>query len=339
MESNELEQLFNVEIWDQLSLTACEEVAQVVAARLHSSFRFMQVRTCESGMQRHHVALFEWDKGSFQEDFLEGNRGERGDEENLAWEMDISEGEYLQWGYPHPDASLFALIPGGKTMLGYDADHTPFVPSEDLVKDWQMDAGCFIGEDLPGDKPWTYEALYAYLANTTFSGREITPYDVFSFYLKHIMLPVREVTIRPFLLEVVAEKDRRGSLSHAELTTELAQQGFRLPSADEWEYACAAGSRTLFFWGDDIPEGVSSMGIPFAPNAFGLFVANHCYQWEYCADPFLIRGGDGGYAACGGSGKLAEFLPLASAYTLKLSDVERHRGMCGVHVRRAFSLF
>ena len=34
MESNELEQLLDLEIWDQLSLTACGERAQVVATRL-----------------------------------------------------------------------------------------------------------------------------------------------------------------------------------------------------------------------------------------------------------------------------------------------------------------
>ena len=37
MESNELEHLLDLEIWDHLPLTACEEVAQVVAARLPST--------------------------------------------------------------------------------------------------------------------------------------------------------------------------------------------------------------------------------------------------------------------------------------------------------------
>ncbi|MBX3170467.1 MAG: hypothetical protein KF760_23880 [Candidatus Eremiobacteraeota bacterium] len=37
------------------------------------------------------------------------------------------------------------------------------------------------------------------------------------------------------------------------MVADLASQGFRLPSADEWEYACAAGSRTLFHWGDHVP--------------------------------------------------------------------------------------
>ncbi len=34
MELNELEQMLDLEIWDQLPLTACEEIAQVVATCL-----------------------------------------------------------------------------------------------------------------------------------------------------------------------------------------------------------------------------------------------------------------------------------------------------------------
>lgn len=339
MSLNDLERILDLEIWDGLSFAACEEVARRLVTDLPSSFRFKQVNTYESGAQRHRIALFEWNKGSFQEDFLWGERDGRKQEENHGWEKEWDEEEALRWEYPSTDAGLFALIPGGHTTLGYDSTMTPLVFAQDLVDEWQKHAGCLLGEGLPGDQPSTYQTLSTYLAHSTQSSGEITAYNVLTVYLEHSMLPLREATIQPFLLEVIAQEETSESLPHAQLTSALAYQGFRLPSMDEWEYACAAGSRTIFSWGNDIPEEISSLRVPFTPNAFGLFIANHCYHWEYCADPTVLKGGDGGYAACGGSGKLAEFLPLASAYILKLSESEQRKGMLGARVRRAYSLF
>ncbi len=44
-------------------------------------------------------------------------------------------------------------------------------------------------------------------------------------------------------------------VSHAETLSEISQDWFRFPTSDEWDYACAAGSRTLFRWGDHAPRG------------------------------------------------------------------------------------
>ena len=58
---------------------------------------------------------------------------------------------------------------------------------------------------------------------------------------------------------------------------------YRLPSEAEWEYACRAGSRSRYSWGDEIDtaralyrfEGARHAGpcAPgrFAPNVFGLY--------------------------------------------------------------------
>jgi sulfatase modifying factor 1 len=88
---------------------------------------------------------------------------------------------------------------------------------------------------------------------------------------------------------------------------------YRLPSEAEWEYACRAGTTTLYSYGDD-PEGLSTAGNvadstarekfskwtgisgrdghvftapvgSFRPNAFGLFDM-HGNVWEWCRDWF-----------------------------------------------------
>lgn len=80
---------------------------------------------------------------------------------------------------------------------------------------------------------------------------------------------------------------------------------YRLPTEAEWEYACRAGTSTLFSHGDDLgsetanidgnlPEGNAPKSIYLArtsvvgsypPNAFGLYDM-HGNVWEWCSDWF-----------------------------------------------------
>jgi formylglycine-generating enzyme required for sulfatase activity len=78
---------------------------------------------------------------------------------------------------------------------------------------------------------------------------------------------------------------------------------YRLPSEAEWEYACRAGTKTPFYFGDNIttdlvnydgnypyksaPKGkyrkqTTDVG-NFPPNAFGLYDM-HGNVWEWCED-------------------------------------------------------
>lgn len=69
-------------------------------------------------------------------------------------------------------------------------------------------------------------------------------------------------------------------------------------------------------------------------NAFGLFIARDPYRWEFCDEPGLMRGGDGGSALHAGAGTFAAWLTLASSFQ-RVWDEKR---IYGVYLRRAFSL-
>jgi hypothetical protein len=50
------------------------------------------------------------------------------------------------------------------------------------------------------------------------------------------------------------------------------------------------------------------------PNALGLHIASNPYDGELVAESDVLRGGDGGFATCGGIGFFLGWLPLATAY-------------------------
>ena len=96
---------------------------------------------------------------------------------------------------------------------------------------------------------------------------------------------------------------------------ERAYRGVRLPTEQEWEYACRAGTRTTYSWGDALngdlancngtaPHGTGFVGKNekktvevgcYKPNAWG-FYCMHGNVWEWCNDRFddrkmVVRGG------------------------------------------------
>ena len=112
----------------------------------------------------------------------------------------------------------------------------------------------------------------------------------------------------------------------------LQNQGFSLPTADEWAYLCGGGGRTLFPWGDGLDysmhlrwfEDIEDKGRPYdmeEPNFFGLSIAYDPYMREVVkADRFTTCGGDGGCNICGGLGPFLGFLPCSPHYKPEVQE-------------------
>jgi len=181
--------------------------------------------------------------------------------------------------------------------------------------------------------------------------------------LDKIMTPLRQVTFQPFLLEVLARpltppptfnetlgpsggwEHRRTPISYEKTLRQISPQGCRFPTSDEWEYACAAGSRTLFRWGNDTPDcyiprigskDMAQWDAHLRENAFGLFIARNPYYWEFVMEREILRGGDGGTALHAGVGKFAAWLTLASAFYREAYP--ENTVLSRAYLRRSFSL-
>ena len=108
-----------------------------------------------------------------------------------------------------------------------------------------------------------------------------------------------------FLLEMLGHK---GAVEFCRKLTEIETRSGRLPLGwsyslpriEQWEYACRAGTKTAYSWGNQITlksanyasssiKTTSKVG-SYQPNPWGFFDM-HGNVWEWCRETGVKRGG------------------------------------------------
>jgi Sulfatase-modifying factor enzyme 1 len=197
----------------------------------------------------------------------------------------------------------YVFLPEYNGPLGYDAPTFDSLFSPSIRTNWEQNV--------------SYRSLDTHLATY------LTPYR--TVHLAPLFLQA-EPTLYVNFEEAPDGHRHMALVNRAEIFAQLTARGdrWRLPSSDEWEYACCGGERIFFAWGNDWPP------IPWSPkerrpddawhedlqpNRWGLTMTTDPWALEYCADD-VMRGGDGGSAASSDAGYVAEWISLACSFLL-----------------------
>lgn len=177
-----------------------------------------------------------------------------------------------------PDGTIYREIPAGEFLMG----GTKY-PDERPVHRVRFPKPFFIATTMV-----TNSQFSEFCAKTRYRGdhRNFLLHlrrEPFSKQWKHSHAPVVFVSwqdAREYILWRCEQDDR----------------DYRLPTEAQWEYACRAGTRTVYWWGNIISPGQLNAGKKhgaptpvgaYSPNPWGLFdmLGN---AWEWCEDVFDV---------------------------------------------------
>jgi len=260
-------------------------------------------------------------------------------------EMDGNISRIAQFKYKD---RLFSFIPGAQVTLGW-VPNPSYNPSKEQLDDWAASVVDFGIEEhdlvryieqnttpirtvvikpfLMETKPQQMNAIEIKPGDPQY--RELARQSPGRGLAKNINAPNGRFEIAETIDGIIKIKKIVREKTTAEVAELFREEGFRLPTNDQWEYACGAGARTLFRWGNHPDETLEK-----APNVFGLHIANDPYICETVQEEDFIRGGDGGATFSAGAGFMAEAIPHATAFFISSSQY----GMLPSHARRVLNL-
>jgi eukaryotic-like serine/threonine-protein kinase len=186
--------------------------------------------------------------------------------------------------YENSVGMKMVLIPPGEFMMGTSAQvEKRLLDESESIQDW------LVMEQIPTETPQHRVRI----SRPFFLGQYEVTQAQWNVLSGKGPAQTRDEPNHP--VTSVSWEDAQAMLGRLNDMTDQIGLKFALPTEAEWEYACRAGSQTLWHTGDDAsflkecawigPNRHTNPVGQFPPNGFGLYDM-HGNVWEWCADSY-----------------------------------------------------